>query len=68
MQRMFAIIRDVDTTGRSGTGLVAEGVIFSDGTTVIRWTSELSSTTVFEDFDTCKAIHGHPGTHFVVSG
>lgn len=36
-----------------------EGVIFSDGTTVIRWLTAARSTGVFVDFDTLMKIHGH---------
>lgn len=36
-----------------------EGVIFADGTTVIRWLTAARSTGVFVDFDTLMKIHGH---------
>lgn len=32
----FELVRDVDVTGISGTGVVAEGVEFSDGTVALR--------------------------------
>ena len=37
--RAFVLQRNEDETGVSGTGIVAEGVEFSDGTVALRWTS-----------------------------
>ncbi len=48
-----------------------EGVVFSDGTTVVRWLTAARSTAVFTDLDTLLKIHGHTdpnskhGTDFV---
>lgn len=36
-----------------------EGVVFSDGTTVVRWLTAKRSTSLWPDFDTLWAIHGH---------
>lgn len=36
-----------------------EGIVFSDGTCVIRWLTVIS-TSVFESFDAMLIIHGHP--------
>lgn len=43
-----------------------EGVIFSDGTTVLRWCTT-PSTSVWSSFEDMEKIHGHPeyGTYFV---
>jgi len=35
--RRFLLVRDCDPSGVSGTGIVAEGVQFSDGTAVMHW-------------------------------
>lgn len=35
--RAFAVRREYDSNGRSGTGVVFEGVIFSTGVVVIHW-------------------------------
>lgn len=60
--RTFTLQRDVDVSGVSGTGVVAEGVRFTDGTTVIRWiVGEHRSTVVWPDVDSVLAIHGHNG-------
>lgn len=37
-----------------------EGIVFSDGTCVIRWLTAVGSTSVFDSLDSCMRIHGHP--------
>jgi hypothetical protein len=59
--RRFQLVRDIDETGVSGTGTVAEGVMFSDGTASIRWHGERASTVVWASIDDALAIHGHGG-------
>lgn len=70
--RRFVVSRDRDVTGVSGTGTVAEGVEFSDGTAVVRW-RELpedhphyqrgvrATTVVFPSAAAVEALHGHNG-------
>jgi hypothetical protein len=54
-------------TGVSGTGTVAEGVEFSDGTVVLKWCVGDHRSTVFWDSITdVEAIHGHDGRTQVV--
>lgn len=67
--RRFHLIRDMDVTGISGTGVVAEGVEFTDGTTVLRWLSAGTArpdvvrptTVVHESVASVLALHGHGG-------
>lgn len=59
--RRFQLVRDEDVSGSSGTGLVAEGIVFTDGTSVLRWLSENASTAVYTSFDMLVVIHGHEG-------
>lgn len=59
--KRFVLQRDVDETGVSGTGMVAEGVQFSDDTCALRWRSGLASTAVYGSIDDVVAIHGHNG-------
>ena len=47
--RRFELHRDHDVSGVSGTGLVAEGALFSDGVAVVRWLTDIRSTVVWED-------------------
>lgn len=64
--RVFNLVRDIDVSGVSGTGVVAEGVEFSDGVVALRWTTEWPTSTVLHDrgIDSILAIHGHEGrTH-----
>lgn len=37
-----------------------EGVVFSDGTCVLRWLTACRSTSVFATLDKMLQIHGHP--------
>ncbi len=57
----FILWRDHDASGVSGTGPVADGVRFPDGTAVIHWRGALISTTVFESVEMLEKIHGHNG-------
>jgi len=62
----FGLYRHEDVTGASGTGLVATGVEFDDGTTVLRWRGEAPSTVVWPSLDAAQKIHGHGGRTQVV--
>jgi hypothetical protein len=44
-----------------------EGIVFSDGTTVIKWLTSVHSTAVFASFEDLMKIHGHPeyGSYFI---
>lgn len=66
--RAFQLVRDVDETGVSGTGVVAEGVEFSSGVVALTWLSEWPTSVVFHDrgMDSVVAIHGHGGKTRVV--
>lgn len=63
--RRFQLIRNADKTGVSGTGIVAEGVQFSDGTVVLRWHGETGSTVVWASIDDAIKIHGHDGATLI---
>jgi hypothetical protein len=61
--------RDVDETGVSGTGRVAEGVEFSNGWCALTWLSKHSSVAFYESIGKVEAIHGHHGlTRIVFDG
>lgn len=66
MTRRFALNRLEDETGISGTGVIADGVTFEDGTTVLRWRTTNSSTAIYSSPETMEAIHGHGGKTVVV--
>lgn len=59
--RRLMLRRAEDVSGTSGVGVVAYGVQFGDGTAVIRWNGELTSTAMYASVETLVAIHGHEG-------
>jgi hypothetical protein len=62
--RRFYLDRREDVSGVSGTGAVAEGAQFSDGTCVVRWGAGLAgfaTTTTHESIASVIGIHGHDG-------
>lgn len=59
--RLFRLLRAVDVTGVSGTGHVADGVQWPDGTVTIRWRGGRPSTVQWASIDDAVAIHGHGG-------
>lgn len=63
----FHLQRDTDVTGVSGTGIVALGVLWPDGTASVRWTGERPSI-VFWDGGMADAehVHGHGGATRIV--
>lgn len=64
--RRFYLNRKSDPTGVSGTGYVADGVLFDDGVVVIRWRGEHRTTTVHTSLESVKAIHLHVGATEIV--
>lgn len=70
--RRFVLNRKADLTGMSGTGDVAEGVEFEDGTCAMRW-KELptddpnyirgvrATTVIYQNAASIEALHGHGG-------
>lgn len=69
--RRFVLNRLEDETGISGSGVVAEGVVFSDGVVAVRWVVPENSpperhhptSVVFHDegLASVEKIHGHGG-------
>jgi hypothetical protein len=57
----FELHRKEDETGISGTGHIADGVEFDDGTCVLRWRTEYRSTAVYSSIEDLTEIHGHQG-------
>ena len=64
--QLFQLQRDEDESGVSGVGVVAQGVMFDDGTAALRWLTEHKSTAVYESLDSLEAIHGHGGKTRIV--
>lgn len=61
----FQLVRDVDHSGSSGTGIVAHGVQFLDGICVMRWLTENTSTAIYGSLEQLIAIHGHGGDSYI---
>lgn len=64
--RRFHLERDVDETGVSGTGTVAEGVEFSSGLCVMTWLTEHTSIAIYDNINEIDYIHGHQGATRIV--
>ncbi|MER7248715.1 hypothetical protein [Kribbella sp. NPDC000426] len=61
--RCFVLDRHSDPSGVSGTGVVAEGVEWSDGTVALHWGGKYATTTVWPDgIEALLTIHGHSGS------
>ena len=54
----------------SGSQPDYEGIIFSDGTVVVRWLTQYRSTSVWDSWDSFYQVHGHPeyGTSIIFQG
>jgi hypothetical protein len=59
---MFLLVRDVDVTGVSGTGVVAEGIQFTNGKCALSWWSDIQSIGIYNGIQDIIAIHGHGGS------
>lgn len=59
--RRFHFHRVEDESGVSGVGIIAEGVVFTDGTVALRWITKFKSTAIYNNMDECEKIHGHNG-------
>jgi hypothetical protein len=59
--RTFELVRYHDLSGVSGTGVVAEGCVFTDGSVALRWRGNNPATAVWPDLDSVLAVHGHQG-------
>ncbi|WP_238163764.1 hypothetical protein [Kribbella pittospori] len=59
--RTFELVRYRDPSGVSGTGVVAEGCEFSDGSVALRWCGDNPATAVWPNLHSVLAVHGHHG-------
>jgi len=67
--RKFYLLRHEDVNGYSGTGVVAEGVIFDDGTGAFTWLTPMKTITVFMKMADIRNMHGHDGkTEVIIEG
>lgn len=59
--RAFHLHRLLDDSRTSGVGVVAEGVVFRDGTVALRWFGDHPSTGLYQCLADVVRIHGHSG-------
>jgi hypothetical protein len=64
--RRFHFLRNKDASGVSGIGVVAEGVVFSNGKVALEWLSNHSSTNLYDSIADVEFIHGHQGMTQIV--
>ncbi len=64
--KLFELHRIVDESGISGTGVVAQGVIFDNGWCAMAWLTVHTSVAFYTGIDEVIAIHGHNGKTRVV--
>ena len=61
MAKIFHLHRVEDESGISGTGRIAQGVIFDNGKVALSWLSEHPSVSMYDNIGDVRAIHGHEG-------
>lgn len=59
--RRFILRRNEDVSGLSGTGVVVEGVEFSNGWVALTWRTPLTSVCFYPSVKVAAEIHGHEG-------
>jgi hypothetical protein len=63
--RRFVLNRTEDKTGISGTGIVAEGVLFTRGKVAVTWLTQYTSIVIYDSMEHVEAIHGHGGATMI---
>jgi hypothetical protein len=64
--RPFLLVRTRDVSGVSGTGVVAEGVVWWDGSASMCWRGDIQSWVSFPGgVSAIEAVHGHGGSTWV---
>lgn len=67
--KKFYLLRNEDVNGNSGTGVVAEGVLFDNGLAAMTWLSDEPTVTTFVFPRSIKKLHGHNGrTEVIMEG
>lgn len=60
--KTFLLKRTRDISDVSGIGIVAEGMVFSDGTVILKWLSNISSINIYKNVQDMLTIHNHIDT------
>lgn len=61
MAKIFYLKRVEDESGISGTGRIAQGIIFDNGKVALTWLSEHPSVAMYDNIGDVRSIHGHEG-------
>jgi hypothetical protein len=64
--RRFHFNRVEDASGISGTGRVAEGVLFDNGLVALTWNSVHKCVNIYTSLAEMMAVHGHEGKTVLV--
>lgn len=64
--KRFWLQRDEDISGVSGTGVVAEGIEFTNGKCALSWLKPTSCVAIYDSVSVLEAIHGHEGATKIV--
>lgn len=59
---LFVLQRHEDPSGVSGTGVVAHGAEFDDGSVALHWPGATPTTSVWSDIRHVEQVHGHGGS------
>ena len=59
--KRFHLVRNEDETGISGTGIVTDGIEFSDGSVIMKWNTDTTSLALYASIEDVITIHGHGG-------
>jgi hypothetical protein len=59
--RRFVLNRKEDVAGISGTGIVVEGVQFTDGRVALAWLGDRPSLVFWNSIEDAINTHGHGG-------
>lgn len=59
--RRFYLKRIEDESGVSGSGYVAEGIEFSDGSCAINWLTHTACHGIYKNIKQLELVHGHGG-------
>lgn len=59
--RRFHLFRNHDVSGISGTGLIAEGAVWSSGAVALHWPGHPRATSVWASIHDVIEVHGHEG-------
>ena len=59
--RRFKLVRNEDVSGVSGTGVVAEGIEWTNGNVSVCWLGTFFTIETAANIHTIERIHGHGG-------